>query len=1067
MKNEYILNIVAMLISLFLITNIQAQTYVPGKLYVKVNDPLGIPKIEEKSGQVFIELQNNTIKNIFESYGVYKFYRSFPDIEKLKVKNTYGLERVYTLKCLGDQEDLMDAIIANQTGVYEYIEQVPEYQNMYEPNDYHLLDNDYGSDSALNLMNAKAAWDITKGDSSIKLGMHEKGLPDTMHIDLINKVKLYDTVVTQYESHGTFVAGCLAGETDNNSGKSAMGYKCNIHYQQYNGEYETDWMRLVNSGVHVISVSYSAPGDPITTIQDLINLTTDMGILTVAAAGNGWYGTHPPSDYQYPSSYANVLSVTSVDNTKHHYVTYPSSHPVHTHNDSVDVSAPGRHVIGLAPGSNYAKSSGTSYAAPYVAGIAGLIYSINPCLTPQEVTQIIKSTTENIDAQNPDYIGLIGTGLVDASAAVSLTDQKYGYKSYTISNSQNISWDSLMYCSMVTIESGGTLQINTGAEIIMADTAKIIVEPGGELLIWDGEITKNNCSDFWKGIEVRGNGSLMQATQYQGAIRIDDDAIIEYAECGVRAYGMNNGIPIPNSGGGIILATGGRFINNKTAIKINDYVYVNGLGYPQNNESVIIGSRFEITDDYFFHTDDDPVGVHLSSVGLVGLSGNTFENTTSGLTGIGTYISNADALIKDNLVPNTYIGWDYGIKALGMRNSNTISIEDNVFESCNTGVYLSGITNANLLFNQFEMNRFQTGLYLDNCHEFIVEENGFSSHYSPISGTPSYGLVINNSGAYDNEVYLNSFDQVKYAVLAENCNRGNNNEGLTFKCNTFTDNGFDISVTADNGVSNPGIAAIQGSGVDAPDAPASNIFSWRGPDGAFTDMNNEELLYTYFYHDGESEHLQPIYFTESTIDDNPNSLAEWNEENSCPSRQDSGGSGGGIEEIRGAMVAAEEESTILTNNLMSLKDAGDTPELQNEVDNSTSSQTLEIYTELINTSPYVSDTVVESAIIKEDVLNNALLRDIMVANPQSAKNNELIVAIDDRSNPMPDYMKAQILQGKSIVGAMELLESEISYFKTKREVAYKNCINWYLNDTLNPQASYDSLLLFFTSIRKF
>lgn len=220
------------------------------------------------------------------------------------------------------------------------------------------------------------------------------------------------------------------------------------------------------------------------------------------------------------------------------------------------------------------------------------------------------------------------------------------------------------------------------------------------------------------------------------------------------------------------------------------------------------------------------------------------------------------------------------------------------------------------------------------------------------------------------------------------------------------------------------------------------------------------MNFTYYYHIDQSENLEPEYYTTSTITATPNNepLAQWNE-NSCPSRQDPGGSGGGIEEIRAAMVSAEEQSDILSTSLMSLKDAGDTPELQSEVDNSTSSETMEIYTELINTSPYVSDTVIESVIIKEDVLPNALLRDVMVANPQSAKNTELVEAIDDRSNPMPDYMKAQVLQGKSIVGAMELLESEISYYNTKRENAFKNCVNWYLKDTLNPQAGFDSLLL--------
>jgi hypothetical protein len=77
-------------------------------------------------------------------------------------------------------------------------------------------------------------------------------------------------------------------------------------------------------------------------------------------------------------------------------------------------------------------------------------------------------------------------------------------------------------------------------------------------------------------------------------------------------------------------------------------------------------------------------------------------------------------------------------------------------------------------------------------------------------------------------------------------------------------------------------------------------------------------------------------------------------------------------------------------HLNMLIDAGDTESLFWDVYMSTSPEAMQVYQELMTVSPYLSDTVVSAAIIKEDVLVDAMLRDIMVANPHTAKSGKLL-----------------------------------------------------------------------------
>jgi len=121
-------------------------------------------------------------------------------------------------------------------------------------------------------------------------------------------------------------------------------------------------------------------------------------------------------------------------------------------------------------------------------------------------------------------------------------------------------------------------------------------------------------------------------------------------------------------------------------------------------------------------------------------------------------------------------------------------------------------------------------------------------------------------------------------------------------------------------------------------------------------------------------------------------------------------------------------------------------------------KTVEVYNELMSESPYLSEIVVESAIEKETVLPNAMIRDVMVANPHTSKSDELMEKLDERFDPMPDYMKAQILEGRSLTSIKEELESQLAGYKLKKTRSFNGLVRYFINESATWQEASDSLL---------
>jgi len=131
--------------------------------------------------------------------------------------------------------------------------------------------------------------------------------------------------------------------------------------------------------------------------------------------------------------------------------------------------------------------------------------------------------------------------------------------------------------------------------------------------------------------------------------------------------------------------------------------------------------------------------------------------------------------------------------------------------------------------------------------------------------------------------------------------------------------------------------------------------------------------------------------------------------------------------------------------------------LNAEVEESTPSEALAMYDELLVKSPYLSDSVMITAVEKEEVLDNAMIRDVLVSNTHSAKSDTIIEKLENRQVPMPEYMMAEILAGEDSISPKEILEAKKAYWDGERSRYYHDLIRYFNVDSIN-QVLEDSLV---------
>jgi subtilisin family serine protease len=294
-------------------------------------------------------------------------------------------------------------------------------------------------------IDADEAWDITAGVSSIVVAVADSGTEYT-HVDLAanmwknpgeiegngqdddNNGYVDDYHGWDFEGndgdpsstngHGTQVAGMVAAVTDNGvgvagtagggfgfDGASVMPLKVGTA-GPIGSVLDDAILYAADNGAQIITMSLSVGSSA--AINDALDYAYNTkGVFIDCASGNNGFSV------SYPANRPEVMAVAASTRTDAK-ASYSNAGP------EVEVAAPGSSILSTGLNNTYTSGSGTSFAAPHVAGTAALLLSYNDTLANTEVRQVLKDTAEDIGS--PGFDNGTGWGRINARLALDAVE---------------------------------------------------------------------------------------------------------------------------------------------------------------------------------------------------------------------------------------------------------------------------------------------------------------------------------------------------------------------------------------------------------------------------------------------------------------------------------------------------------------------------------------------------------------------------------------------------------------------------------------------------------------------
>ena len=415
----------------------QTNTIKPNVIVIKFSDD---SVISENS----IKTENSQLNKQITNAGIVSFKKLFPEKSSALKKTILSpLSNIYQARFEGEKSPQeMARLVSAWPGVvyaepkyYRYIsQQIPDDES------YNLQSEYY------EVIQAPEAWEQVRGEQGEVIIAIVDGGTDITHPDLsdniwqnqdeVNGVTGVDDdgngFVDDYygwnfanesgdpsglsglpfnADHGTHTAGIASAVTNNLIGVAGTSWNTTI--MGINAGDETvdriiaygfeGIVYAAENGADIISCSWGSQGGFSYFERDVIAYVSSLGATIVAAAGNN------SSDLpHYPSSYDQVFSIAGTTANDDRYVAT-------NFGPDVDLAAPAVNIYSTFDNNTYGYATGTSMAAPMVAGVAGLVKTLNPQWSGRQIGEQVRVTVDSLPAE----MGQLGRGRLNAFRAVT------------------------------------------------------------------------------------------------------------------------------------------------------------------------------------------------------------------------------------------------------------------------------------------------------------------------------------------------------------------------------------------------------------------------------------------------------------------------------------------------------------------------------------------------------------------------------------------------------------------------------------------------------------------------
>lgn len=645
------------------------------------------------------------------------------------------------------------------------------------------------------MLELPCAWSLTTGNPNHTVGIIDGSLCINLHTDLQGKIdSVYKTssfTVGGYCKgpvdppqpgnniyHGLGISGIIAAVANNSIGICGAAYNTKLNIYDYTSgsdnyisEITSALTFAVHNGEKIVNISLSLCAGHNYSVEDFVafyNWVVEQGTTVVYSAGNTRQDVLDETSKKHALiiHIPGIITVSSVNEDNETFI--ESNGNYHVCNHVVKICAPGYGITTTSYDPSIGEEtyktdvSGTSCSAAFVSSAIALMLAVDNTLTPAQIEEILLTTTDSIsdfEAANNFTVSNFGenytAGRLNTYHAVYKALHYNECETEVINSGQQVSWNTPTYiCGTLTINGQLTISapvhfLSNNAEIIINDGGVLIIDNGGEIVLWEDEIYNRNIIVNPGGKLIIKNGGNLTLSGYG---KID----IMFNETGA-------GELIYNQGANIQLLSNKTFINIAGVLTIapNAQFTFTGNGYIKfsnpgidNTYNISAGTGASIL--FSGNGKSDKVlEIQQNTVHFPQLSSLTFQNCKIEMgAGKRMQADHSYPVTFNNVKLTSTTGAHNNHRSFLFNGQSYVTINNSIFEYGYYGIYgnltwTDGaalfITNSTFRYNTQGINIYGKGLNLTNCN--VVNNTNYGIYCNGMSFTSDFtDCTISNNG---------------------------------------------------------------------------------------------------------------------------------------------------------------------------------------------------------------------------------------------------------------------------------------------------------------------------------